>query len=100
MFKLDDDNFVRLDLFWRELVSHGPDFSTLYWGRLKQHVPVIHDSTRKWYDPLYPNNEYEPYMLGSGYVLGRELMRAIAERASDLPLYANEDASVGMWIKV
>eukprot|EP00300_Choanocystis_sp_HF-7_P033231 c45534_g1_i1.p1 GENE.c45534_g1_i1~~c45534_g1_i1.p1 ORF type:complete len:377 (+),score=85.59 c45534_g1_i1:42-1133(+) len=98
MFKLDDDDFVQVDLFAAAL-HQIKDTTDLYWGRIRRNVSVIRDPASKWFDS-YPSDEYPTYMLGSGYVVGQKILETIANLGVDkLHLFENEDASVGIWTK-
>eukprot|EP00299_Pterocystis_sp_00344_P007712 c2623_g1_i1.p1 GENE.c2623_g1_i1~~c2623_g1_i1.p1 ORF type:complete len:365 (-),score=57.92 c2623_g1_i1:43-1059(-) len=98
MFKLDDDNFVRVDLFVQKLQTFQ-SLEDLYWGRWKRNVPVIKDPTQKWFDGKFNQSTYPDYMLGSGYVVGRTILNFVANNSESLTLYENEDASVGIWVQ-
>lgn len=98
LFKLDDDDFVRLDLFATQLAGMG-DTENLYWGRLKRNVSVIHTVGQKWYEGQWKESTYPDYMLGSGYAVGKAVLRHVANSIANLTMYANEDASVGIWTK-
>jgi len=99
MFKLDDDNFVRGDIFADRLRDLGENLDSLYWGRLKRNVPVLRDPSSKWFEGKFNRTVFPDYMLGSGYVVGSDIISYVFSQFSDgnLTMYANEDASVGIW---
>ena len=95
VLKCDDDTFVDVERVTEELASASDPF--LYWGFFDGRAPV--QTRGKWADSGYKLcDRYVPYALGGGYVLGRELVRFIAENSRILELYNSEDATVGAWM--
>ncbi len=80
------------------LMIHLFQLSLLYTS-LSSNVPVIHNVTMKWFD-TFNQTTYPDYMLGSGYAVGSRILNYVALNRENLPLYSNEDASVGIWIQV
>ena len=53
----------------------------------------------KWADTSYKLcDRYIPYALGGGYVLGRELVKFVADNSRILEPYNSEDATLGAWM--
>ena len=95
VLKCDDDTFVDIERVTEELASASDPF--LYWGFFDGRAPV--QTRGKWADTGYKLcDRYVPYALGGGYVLGRELVKFIAENSRMLELYNSEDATVGAWM--
>ncbi|XP_071451291.1 beta-1,3-galactosyltransferase 6-like [Hetaerina americana] len=99
MLKCDDDSYVRIPFLVKELkdmVRVNPR-KGLYWGFFDGRAHVRRGG--KWADRKWVIcDRYLPYALGGGYVLSRELVNILADRASSLELYSNEDVAVGAWL--
>ena len=53
----------------------------------------------KWADTNYKLcDRYIPYALGGGYVIGRELVKFVADNSRLLEMYNSEDATMGTWL--
>merc|ERR1719329_1100648 len=65
-------------------------------------MSVNRDVNTPWYQPkeLYPNETYPLFMEGgSGYILGRGLVRDIVEDGvADDNILSNEDQATGVWV--
>ena len=112
VLKCDDDTFIDVERIVAELSELKDPF--LYWGFFDGRAPV--QTKGKWADSSYKLcDRYIPYALGGGYILGRELVRFIAENSRSshslvssstfiflfsriLELYNSEDATVGAWM--
>lgn len=112
ILKCDDDTFVDIERIVEELSSTKDPF--LYWGFFDGIVSIfIYIFTEflkclgrapvqtkgKWADTSYKLcDRYIPYALGGGYVLGRELVKFVADNSRILELYNSEDATLGAWM--
>lgn len=95
ILKCDDDTFVDIERIVEELSSTKDPF--LYWGFFDGRAPV--QTKGKWADTSYKLcDRYIPYALGGGYVLGRELVKFVADNSRILEPYNSEDATLGAWM--
>ena len=96
LIKTDDDVVVLLDKMEYALRHMGCP-QRLYWGGILRNIFV--QSEGKWKETNWTICEkYLPYATGNGYVLGRQLVRALMKYGDHLRLYANEDVTVGAWL--
>ena len=96
LFKCDDDSFVLLDKFVKELTERDSQ-SSFYWGFFDGRAHVHNKG--KWTEAdWFLCDRYLPYALGGGYVLSRDLVQRIAAASDGLELYNSEDVSVGVWL--
>ena len=96
LLRMDVDTFVLLENFHR-FVKTLPERSIA--GYIRQRTPVLREH-HKWTDSKYPVDQYLPYPGGPSYVLTDYVVRYLGceHRANMLQYYANEDASVGVWV--
>lgn len=96
VLKVDDDSFVLLNALSSELSGRRSPKS-LYWGFFDGRATP--KSRGKWSEgEWFLCDRYLPYALGGGYVLSRDLVRAISANADKLSIYNSEDVSVGVWL--
>jgi galactosylxylosylprotein 3-beta-galactosyltransferase len=96
LLKLDDDSFARLDdAFFDALQKVAAP--NLYWGFLDgRAAPKVKG---KWAEAGWRlSDNYLPYALGGGYVLGQALVSFIGRNRALLTAFKNEDVSVGAWL--
>ena len=120
LLKCDDDSFVRVDVLVTELRQRevqlrqaakddrsgagspptpAPAHDCFYWGFFDGRARVLRKG--KWKEPEYNVCDlYVPYALGGGYVLSRDCTSFILRNQHILKRYANEDASLGLWLSV
>ncbi|KAG8239239.1 hypothetical protein J437_LFUL018911 [Ladona fulva] len=101
--KCDDDTLVRVPLLVKVLKAkmnlrqENDSPLRLYWGFFDGRAHV--QRAGKWAEMNWVMcDRYFPYALGGGYVLSKDLVRLLANRAPDLELYRSEDVSVGAWL--
>jgi len=95
ILKCDDDTFVDVERVVKELSEIQDPF--LYWGFFDGRAPV--QTRGKWADTNYKLcDRYIPYALGGGYVIGRELVKFVADNSRLLEMYNSEDATMGTWL--
>jgi len=95
ILKCDDDTFVDVERVVQELSEIHDPF--LYWGFFDGRAPV--QTRGKWADTNYKLcDRYIPYALGGGYVIGRELVKFVADNSRLLEMYNSEDATMGTWL--
>lgn len=96
VLKVDDDSFVVLNALAGELSTRKSPRS-LYWGYFDGRATP--KAKGKWTEgDWFLCDRYLPYALGGGYVLSRDLVRAISVNADKLSIYNSEDVSVGVWL--
>lgn len=107
LMKLDDDTYVKLDLFSEDLLSYyeklhrlranHPKPPELYWGYFKGAATI--QQRGQWKESNYKLcDRYLPYALGGGYVLSKNLVSYIATYGPTLTDYKSEDMAVGTWL--
>ena len=91
--KVDDDSFVRVNEFLRELYESGAD----YFGFGVSRSAVIREpGHRHFQDWSYNRSHYPPYALGAGYALSRRATACYVARARESAALASEDANTGV----
>ena len=96
LIKTDDDVVIRLDKMVDALRKIGcPE--RLYWGHFMINITV--DQTGKWKETNYNAcSTYLPYVSGTGYVLGRQVVQLITKHSEHLRHFLSEDVSMGFWL--
>ena len=95
LIKTDDDVAVNLHSMVEGLIKVGcPD--NLYWGYSIQKEP---ETEGIWKETSWTVcNNYLPYCVGLGYVLGRKVVEAIALYGRYLRRLKFEDISMSLWV--
>uniref|UniRef100_A0A182SYX3 Hexosyltransferase n=1 Tax=Anopheles maculatus TaxID=74869 RepID=A0A182SYX3_9DIPT len=110
--KLDDDTYVKLDVFAEDLLSYYEKLHQvqkqqkphlynrpmeLYWGYFRGAATIQKHGV--WQEQDYTLcDRYGPYALGGGYVLSKGLVSYIATYADQLSMYKSEDIALGTWL--
>lgn len=97
VLKTDDDSYVRVPDILLELRTKFFHNEMLYWGFFDGRAKVQKAGK---YKELAWNicDNYLPYALGGGYVLGKEPVKFIARNGKYWRRYRSEDTSVGAWL--
>lgn len=97
LIKTDDDVVVLVDSMLNALKDLGCP-KDLYWGCCFFRKEVVYKKG-KWVDPTwYFCETYLPYCGGLGYVIGRQVVQAIAKYGNNYKHTRLEDATLGLWI--
>lgn len=100
--KIDDDTFVSWYYLANFLVTYGHEQA--YMGIPIGEAQPCRNETYQWYEPYDTWSEPvfpEAMAGGSGYVLGRTLVREILEQnIGEQHVLWNEDRAVGVWISM
>ncbi|XP_006821575.1 beta-1,3-galactosyltransferase 5-like [Saccoglossus kowalevskii] len=99
ILKTDDDVFVNYDSLMRVLISKPR--TKLALGQVSQNSTVIRSPMSKWNTQFdsYPDPVYPPYLVGTGYVLSRDVVEKVRDIAPSL-IYLNwEDVFVGICLR-
>lgn len=108
LLKVDDDTYVKLDLFLEELLTYdrlvrehtnslAHPKPELYWGYFNGRANI--QQSGQWKENDFQLSErYLPYALGGGYVISRNLITLLATNAHLLNAYVSEDMSMGVWL--
>jgi hypothetical protein len=98
LLKTDDDSFVRLDRLLPLL--RGVREPAVYWGSHNTNVKRQSSPAHKWADPLWREDVYPPYALGSAYALSSDLVQKLASLSIDnRPMFPVEDVATGIWLR-
>ncbi|XP_070535659.1 beta-1,3-galactosyltransferase 1-like [Ptychodera flava] len=96
ILKTDDDVFVNYQALIRDLVKRPRENLAL--GQILNNITVSRDHKNKWYTSVkdYPNHSYPPYLVGTGYILSRDLIDKVGKLAPSLQFLNWEDVFVGI----
>ena len=96
--KTDDDVVFRLDNMVDALRKMGcPKY--LYWGYLRLEEPVIRAKNSKYNEAKWNScSLYLPYYSGTGYTLGRGVVRLLMRYLEHLIQFSCEDVTMGFWL--
>lgn len=101
VMKTDDDAFVRVDEVLASLkrtkVSHG-----LLYGLINSDSRPHRNTDSKWYisPEEWPGETYPPWAHGPGYVVSRDIAKAVYDKfeGGRLKMFKLEDVAMGIWI--
>lgn len=101
VMKTDDDAFVRVDEVLASLkrikVSHG-----LLYGLINSDSRPHRSTESKWYisPEEWSEETYPPWAHGPGYVVSRDIAKAVYKRYKEgrLKMFKLEDVAMGIWI--
>ena len=97
LVKADNDAVVLVDNMLNGLKDLGCP-RDLYWGCCLFRNGVVYENGY-WKDPTwYFCESYLPYCAGPGYVIGRQVVQAIARYGNNYKHSRLEDATLGLWI--
>ncbi|OMO93226.1 hypothetical protein CCACVL1_06585 [Corchorus capsularis] len=101
VMKTDDDAFVRVDEVLASLsrinVTHG-----LLHGLINSDSQPHRSTDSKWFisPEEWSEDKYPPWAHGPGYVVSRDIAKAVYERFNEgrLKMFKLEDVAMGIWI--
>ncbi|KAJ6720779.1 BETA-13-N-ACETYLGLUCOSAMINYLTRANSFERASE [Salix viminalis] len=101
VMKTDDDAFVRVDEVLASLkrikVSHG-----LLYGLINSDSRPHRSTESKWYisSEEWSEETYPPWAHGPGYVVSRDIAKAVYKKFKEgrLKMFKLEDVAMGIWI--
>lgn len=99
IMKSDDDSVVRVSAL-RLMLSSLDATRPVVVGCIRRDVRVPRDEQSIYNERVFPRDVYPTFPNGAhGYVISRNLVRAIVRRDDDdtLMRYAGEDVSIGIW---
>lgn len=92
--KVDDDSFVRVSDFLKELYESKSD----YFGFGLYNTEPIRDPNHRHFQNVitYNHSRYPPYALGAGYALSRRALDCYATKVQDMTALTSEDVNTGV----
>ncbi|KAG0494725.1 hypothetical protein HPP92_005719 [Vanilla planifolia] len=100
VMKTDDDAFVRVDEVLSTLNSTNVTHGLLY-GRINYNDKPNRDPNSKWYisQEEWPGEAYPPWAHGPGYVVSRDIAKAVYKQVKrgSLKMFQLEDVAMGIW---
>ncbi|KAL5553778.1 hypothetical protein UlMin_041179 [Ulmus minor] len=101
IMKTDDDAFVRVDEVLASLQRISVTSGLLY-GLINSDSRPHRNTDSKWYISIeeWPEETYPPWAHGPGYVVTRDIAKAIVkkQRKGNLKMFKLEDVAMGIWI--
>ncbi|KAF8390182.1 hypothetical protein HHK36_024704 [Tetracentron sinense] len=101
VMKTDDDAFVRVDEVLASLNRINVTRGLLY-GRINSDSRPHRNPDSKWYisSEEWPEETYPPWAHGPGYVVSRDIAKAVYKRHKKgrLKMFKLEDVAMGIWI--
>ncbi|XP_070535660.1 beta-1,3-galactosyltransferase 5-like [Ptychodera flava] len=99
VLKTDDDVFLNYNALMRDLLMR-PN-KNLALGQIFENSTAVRDDTNKWYTSRndYANDKYPPFLVGTGYVLSRDVVGKILNVAPSLTFLNWEDVFVGICLQ-
>ena len=96
LIKTDDDVVIRLDKMV-DALRHMRCPELLYWGHTMLNISVL--KSGKWKETKWTAcPTYLPYVSGTAYVLGRQVVRLVVRYSEHLSHFLCEDVSMGFWL--
>lgn len=100
VMKTDDDAFVRIDEVLSSLNSTNVTHGLLY-GKINSDDQPNRDPESKWYisPEEWSDETYPPWAHGPGYVVSRDIAKAVYKqhRKGTLKMFRLEDVAMGIW---
>ncbi|PKU85295.1 beta-1,3-galactosyltransferase GALT1-like [Dendrobium catenatum] len=100
VMKTDDDAFVRIDEVLSSLNSTNVTRGLLY-GKINNDDQPNRDPDSKWYisPEEWPGQTYPPWAHGPGYVVSRDIAKAVYKqhKKGRLKMFKLEDVAMGIW---
>lgn len=101
VMKTDDDAFVRIDEVLSALNSSNVTQGLLY-GKINQDDQPHRNPESKWYisPEEWSDEKYPPWAHGPGYVVSRDIAKAVYKqyKKGKLKMFRLEDVAMGIWI--
>ncbi|KAK1265907.1 Beta-1,3-galactosyltransferase 15 [Acorus gramineus] len=101
VMKTDDDAFVRVDEVIASLQRVNITRGLLY-GRINSDSQPHRNTDSKWYisPEEWPHETYPPWAHGPGYVVSRDIAKAVYKqhKKGRLKMFKLEDVAMGIWI--
>ncbi|KAL3511117.1 hypothetical protein ACH5RR_030518 [Cinchona calisaya] len=101
VMKTDDDAFVRVDEILASLNRINTSGGLLY-GLINSDSHPHRNPDSKWYisPEEWPDDSYPPWAHGPGYVISKDIAKAIYKRyrKGQLKMFKLEDVAMGIWI--
>lgn len=101
VMKTDDDAFVRVDEVLASLNRINVTQGLLY-GLINSDSKPHRNPESKWYisNEEWAGEKYPPWAHGPGYVVSRDIAKAVYKRhkKGDLKMFKLEDVAMGIWI--
>ncbi|XP_068641663.1 beta-1,3-galactosyltransferase GALT1-like [Aristolochia californica] len=101
VMKTDDDAFIRVDEILASLSSKNVTSGLLY-GLINSDSQPHRNPDSKWYisPEEWPENTYPPWAHGPGYVVSRDIAKAVYKQHKKglLKMFKLEDVAMGIWI--
>ncbi|XP_059648833.1 beta-1,3-galactosyltransferase GALT1 [Cornus florida] len=101
VMKTDDDAFVRVDEVLASLNRINRSRGLLY-GLINSDSRPHRNPESKWYisPKEWPEETYPPWAHGPGYVVSRDIAKAVYKRhkKGNLKMFKLEDVAMGIWI--
>ncbi|KAJ3700564.1 hypothetical protein LUZ61_004269 [Rhynchospora tenuis] len=101
IMKTDDDAFVRVDEILESLKRVNSS-SGLLFGRINYDSEPHRDPDSKWHitPEEYPEEKYPPWAHGPGYIVSRNIAKAVCKqhKKGRLKMFKLEDVAMGIWV--
>ncbi|EXC19985.1 Beta-1,3-galactosyltransferase 15 [Morus notabilis] len=101
VMKTDDDAFVRMDEVLASLQRIGATRGLLY-GLINSDSRPHRNTDSKWFisPEEWPEETYPPWAHGPGYVVSRDIAKAVVKMNKEgrLKMFKLEDVAMGIWI--
>ncbi|XP_077993765.1 beta-1,3-galactosyltransferase 5-like [Glandiceps talaboti] len=96
ILKTDDDVFMNYRSLVRNLQTRQKENLAL--GQIFNNASTVRNKASKWFTSLsdYKSDTYPPFLVGTGYVLSRDLVLKVLKLAPSLIFLNWEDVFVGM----
>lgn len=101
VMKTDDDAFVRIDEVLASLQRISATRGLLY-GLINSNSQPHRNPDSKWFisSEEWPEENYPPWAHGPGYVVSRDIAKAVVKMNNEgrLKMFKLEDVAMGIWI--
>ncbi|XP_073282899.1 beta-1,3-galactosyltransferase GALT1-like [Primulina huaijiensis] len=101
IMKTDDDAFVRVDEILNSLRKINATRGLLY-GHINSDSEPHRNPESKWYisHEEWPHDKYPPWAHGPGYIVSKDIAKAISKKHEKgiLKMFKLEDVAMGIWI--
>ncbi|XP_073037098.1 beta-1,3-galactosyltransferase GALT1-like [Primulina eburnea] len=101
IMKTDDDAFVRVDEILNSLRKTNATRGLLY-GLINSDSEPHRNPESKWYisHEEWPHDKYPPWAHGPGYIVSKDIAKAISKKHEKgiLKMFKLEDVAMGIWI--
>ena len=91
ILKTDEDCFINVRnlFYWLNSYHITNGTKPIYAGRVQMRMPVVRDSTNRYYlsEKEFPEPYFTPYVSGGGYVFSGNLLSLLSKVSKSSPLF-------------